>query len=243
MTKEEFGKYLKSLRKNKKLTIKELAKKAEVSHPYISQLENGHFKPSTEVITKLAGHLGESPINLMVKAGHINLEDDFNTKTTKLLKNFNDLFKGRRKNVAIVHLTTVIFSKLDELIVKYESNPLAVISFKKTNNLLTDYLNNNEITIDEVIQQNSLETEEFEEEIVEDKGIIFLMLETLRHIEEQEIQLNALNQQLNELKNKSLDRYIIEEDLTYKDHVLSDEDKQRLIDMLPILFPQYQSGN
>lgn len=239
---KEFGKYLKSLRKAKGLTLVQLKKATSLSQPYLSQIENGlKGIPSVEVLKKLAGPLGESPINLMVKAGHINLEDDFASKTSNLLKSLNGMFKGRRKNLAIVHLTTAIFSKLDELIVKYESNPLAVDSFKKTNNLLIDYLDNNQVSINEVIHQNSLELEGFEEEIYEEKGVIYLMLESLNYIEEQEIQLNALNQQLIEMKNKSLDSYITEEVITYNSHALSDEDKQRLIDILPILFPQYQS--
>lgn len=241
MDKFQFGRYLQSLRKEAALSIYKLSKLSGVSHSYISQIERGEKEiPSPEILSKLAGHLNESPLNLMIYAGYINLDDDFSTKTIDLIKSQN-MFKGRRKNPAIVHLTTVIFAKLDDSMSKFKENDLAVTSYKKTNDLLIDYLDDNEVTVDQVIQQNSSGTIQFDNEILEDKGIIYMMLEALRYIDEKELQIQALNQQLEEQANCEIQYLISKDRITYNKFELTDEDKQRLLSMLPILFPQYHT--
>jgi transcriptional regulator with XRE-family HTH domain len=74
MNKEtEFGKYLKSLRKEAKLTIRQLEEKSGVSNAYLSQLENGkRGLPSPETLNKIHKHLNISYDVLMEKAGHIS---------------------------------------------------------------------------------------------------------------------------------------------------------------------------
>jgi transcriptional regulator with XRE-family HTH domain len=65
----EFGAYLKQLRKAKGLTLCEIS---EVSHPYMSQIENGKKGlPSPDIIRKLSTALGVTHIGMMIKAGHI----------------------------------------------------------------------------------------------------------------------------------------------------------------------------
>lgn len=69
----EFGKFLKTKRKELGLTIIELANLSGVSHPYISQIENGKKgMPSTDVLSKLAEPLGLKFSELMGLAGHLN---------------------------------------------------------------------------------------------------------------------------------------------------------------------------
>jgi HTH-type transcriptional regulator, competence development regulator len=71
----EFGQYLRSLRKNKGLTIRQLEDVSGVSNSYISQIEKGEKLPSPDILRKLHEHLGVSHGELMIKAGHINLAD------------------------------------------------------------------------------------------------------------------------------------------------------------------------
>jgi HTH-type transcriptional regulator, competence development regulator len=73
----EFGLYIKSLREQKGLTLSKLAKLSGVSHPYLSQIENGRTKsvPSPDILKKLAGPLGKPQAELMVKAGHFTFVD------------------------------------------------------------------------------------------------------------------------------------------------------------------------
>ena len=55
------GERLKELRKNQRITLRQLALKSKVSKAYLSQLENERFSnPSTEIITKLCYALGVS---------------------------------------------------------------------------------------------------------------------------------------------------------------------------------------
>lgn len=66
----ELGKHLRSSRKNKGLTLVELSNKSGVSNPYISQIENGKFKPSPDVLKKLSAVLDESYLDLLRAAGY-----------------------------------------------------------------------------------------------------------------------------------------------------------------------------
>jgi transcriptional regulator with XRE-family HTH domain len=68
----EFGKYLSKLRKETKLTIKELEQQIGVSNPYISQIEIGvRGIPSPDTLQKLSLSLNVSFMELMEKAGYI----------------------------------------------------------------------------------------------------------------------------------------------------------------------------
>lgn len=73
MKAEEFGKYIKTLRKNKKMTIRQLELYSGVSNSYLSLLENGKRGiPSPEILKKLCTPLGIPYDELMEKAGYIN---------------------------------------------------------------------------------------------------------------------------------------------------------------------------
>lgn len=68
----EFGEYLRRLRKNRKLTIRQLDTYSGVSNSYISQMERGERGvPSPEILQKLAKPLGIKYEELMKKAGYI----------------------------------------------------------------------------------------------------------------------------------------------------------------------------
>lgn len=50
-----FGEFIKEKRENQKLSIREVSRISGVSHPYISQIENGKIdKPSPNILKKLA---------------------------------------------------------------------------------------------------------------------------------------------------------------------------------------------
>lgn len=72
MKADEFGKHLRKLRKNKKITIRQLELFSGVSNAYLSQLENGKRSiPSPNILQKLHKHLGVSYEYLMEKAGFL----------------------------------------------------------------------------------------------------------------------------------------------------------------------------
>lgn len=93
MEAREFGEYLKSIRKYKKMTIRQLELYSKVSNAYISQLERGERGiPSPDILKKLADPLGVEYNELMIKAGYVeenkkdsdfSLPEDFMLKVIK----------------------------------------------------------------------------------------------------------------------------------------------------------------
>ncbi len=71
---KNLGEYLKEQRRSAQLTLRQLAEEAEVSNPYLSQIERGLRRPSADVLQRLAGALEISSEALYVRAGL--LEED-----------------------------------------------------------------------------------------------------------------------------------------------------------------------
>lgn len=62
MPESAFGRWLKMLRDNRSLSLREVAQRSEVDHAYIHRLETGAKEaPSDDVINKLANALNPSP--------------------------------------------------------------------------------------------------------------------------------------------------------------------------------------
>ncbi|MEZ2661261.1 helix-turn-helix domain-containing protein [Aneurinibacillus aneurinilyticus] len=74
-----FGEYIKKLREERDLSVRELARRSNVSIAHISQTENGHRGiPKPETLKKLAEGLNHPVEDLMTKAGYLD-ESEFNT--------------------------------------------------------------------------------------------------------------------------------------------------------------------
>lgn len=140
----EFGSFIKTLRQRKGLTLSKLAEVSGVSHPYLSQIENGKIKnfPSPEVLIKLAKPLGVSFAQLMYQAGYI---DDY------------------------------------------------------------DFLTDDDEVVNQLVR----------------KGVIN---ETLKPVLDNDV--------------KEITTYLKQPDITYHGRLLSDDDKQRILAMLKVLFPE-----
>ncbi|WP_419917939.1 helix-turn-helix domain-containing protein [Candidatus Poriferisocius sp.] len=69
---EAFGSYLRSQRKLAQLTLRELSDLAQVSNPYLSQLERGLHQPSVRVIKSLAKALNLSAETLLAQAAGLD---------------------------------------------------------------------------------------------------------------------------------------------------------------------------
>lgn len=65
---EAFGKTIKRLRKEQKLTQKVLAEKADLSIDYIHDIEHGIYNPTLNVVRALAKALGLKPSELLEKS-------------------------------------------------------------------------------------------------------------------------------------------------------------------------------
>ncbi|MED4403728.1 transcriptional regulator [Metabacillus fastidiosus] len=68
----EFGKFLKRIREEKGLTLREIQELSGVSNSYLSQLENGkRGLPSPDILKKIYQSLDVDYYELMEKAGYI----------------------------------------------------------------------------------------------------------------------------------------------------------------------------
>ena len=97
------GKYLKRLRKERKLTLRAVEEKTRISNAYLSQVENSKIvKPSPSVLHKLAKCYDTSYEHLMKLAGHplpTSIEKETLEPAFRLRSNFNDLTEEERKRV------------------------------------------------------------------------------------------------------------------------------------------------
>jgi transcriptional regulator with XRE-family HTH domain len=67
------GEYIRQQRNNAKISLRQLAKQAGVSNPYLSQIERGLRKPSAEILQQIAKGLRISAEALYVQAGILDL--------------------------------------------------------------------------------------------------------------------------------------------------------------------------
>ncbi|GLW92519.1 helix-turn-helix domain-containing protein [Actinokineospora globicatena] len=67
------GAYIKQQRNNAEISLRQLARLAGVSNPYLSQIERGLRKPSAEILQQIAKGLRISAEALYVQAGILDL--------------------------------------------------------------------------------------------------------------------------------------------------------------------------
>jgi len=68
MSKKKLGRMIKKLRKEKNISLRDLAKNTTVSYVNISHIENGHVKTTKEVLTDIAIAL-DYDVDKMLAAG------------------------------------------------------------------------------------------------------------------------------------------------------------------------------
>jgi|SRR5690625_1262756 len=91
-----FGECIKEIRLSKKLTLRDVSEKCGISHPYLSQIENGKKNtPKPAMIAKLAKGLDVPYIVLLQKAGI--LEEDIADGENELFKENIRLNEENRK--------------------------------------------------------------------------------------------------------------------------------------------------
>ncbi|MFC3503020.1 helix-turn-helix domain-containing protein [Micromonospora krabiensis] len=65
----DIGGFIRDLRRNAKISLRQLADQAGVSNPYLSQIERGLRKPSAEVLQQIASALRVSTPAMYLRAG------------------------------------------------------------------------------------------------------------------------------------------------------------------------------
>lgn len=69
---EKFGQYLRHLRQQKRLTLKQVERAARVSNSFLSQVERGiRNPPHPDILNRLAAVYGVSPSDILAAAGYI----------------------------------------------------------------------------------------------------------------------------------------------------------------------------
>jgi len=70
----DIGAFIRDLRQTAKISLRQLADKAGVSNPYLSQIERGLRKPSAEVLQQIASALRVSTPAMYLRAGLLDGE-------------------------------------------------------------------------------------------------------------------------------------------------------------------------
>ncbi|HYN56641.1 MAG TPA: helix-turn-helix transcriptional regulator [Motilibacterales bacterium] len=65
----KIGEYIREQRGAAQISLRQLAKAADISNPYLSQVERGLRKPSAEILARIASGLRISAETLYVRAG------------------------------------------------------------------------------------------------------------------------------------------------------------------------------
>jgi transcriptional regulator with XRE-family HTH domain len=71
----DVGSFIRTLRENAQVSVRQLAEKSGVSNPYLSQVERGLRKPSADVLSQVAKALRVSAEVLYVRAGMLEPSD------------------------------------------------------------------------------------------------------------------------------------------------------------------------
>ena len=72
----DIGEFIRDLRRNARISLRQLAQQAGVSNPYLSQIERGLRKPSAEVLAQLASALRVSTPMMYLRAGLLDDRDN-----------------------------------------------------------------------------------------------------------------------------------------------------------------------
>jgi transcriptional regulator with XRE-family HTH domain len=72
----ELGEFIRSQREVTRMSVRRLAELADVSNPYLSQIERGLRKPSAEILQQIAKALQISAESLYVRAGILDPDHD-----------------------------------------------------------------------------------------------------------------------------------------------------------------------
>ncbi|PZS00756.1 MAG: XRE family transcriptional regulator [Candidatus Chloroheliales bacterium] len=87
----KFGHYLRELRKQRGLTLREIEERTTISNSYLSQLENGYIdQPSPRNLQRLAEAYGISYESLMTQAGYLSPRDSSATSPHRAAFNIID---------------------------------------------------------------------------------------------------------------------------------------------------------
>jgi transcriptional regulator with XRE-family HTH domain len=95
----QLGDYIRQQRSDSNVSLRQLAKLAGVSNPYLSQIERGLRKPSAEILQQIAKALRISAEALYVQAGILEQREGSGVVADAVLA--DDLLNERQKQVLL----------------------------------------------------------------------------------------------------------------------------------------------
>ena len=99
-TVEGLGEYLREQRRLAQMSLRQLSDLADVSNPYLSQIERGLRRPSAEVLQQIAKALRISAESLYIRAGILDL-DESRTRMVEDAIGLDPLLTERQKSALV----------------------------------------------------------------------------------------------------------------------------------------------
>ncbi|MNW41399.1 HTH-type transcriptional repressor RghR [compost metagenome] len=223
----EFGQFLKAIRKEKGITLNQLGHTTGLSQPYLSQIENGKKGiPSPEVLKKLA----------------LNLDIDYDELSVHAGITDGKSIKIKQMSYAASIIIDTILSITESAKTKYPNMNAYINYIENFEEHLEIGRSGGEASINDLKRMLwRLEGDEDSYESLigsrSDARKIEGLLDALSDVLEDSSELNITRNST--AKFKELILYLDQTDITYNGHVLTEQDKHRVLDVLKILFPNY----
>lgn len=100
------GRFIREQRQQAQLTLRELADRANVSNPYLSQIERGLHEPSIRVLSSIAGALDLSATTLLALMG-LGADDEGRPETEAAIRSDPLLSDDQRSSLLAVYRSYV----------------------------------------------------------------------------------------------------------------------------------------
>lgn len=98
---DDIGVFIRQQRRNAQISVRQLAEKAGVSNPYLSQIERGLRKPSADVLRQIAAALAISPPVMFVRAGLLHAKESSHVLTA--IASDPDLDESQKKMLTEIY--------------------------------------------------------------------------------------------------------------------------------------------
>ncbi|WP_282004857.1 helix-turn-helix domain-containing protein [Propioniciclava sinopodophylli] len=101
------GDFIAAQRRAAEMSLRQLAERAGISNPYVSQIERGLRKPSAEVLNQIATALSVSAESLYVRAGIIDPDEPRPTSVQRAVQTDPALTAVQKQALISVYLAFV----------------------------------------------------------------------------------------------------------------------------------------
>lgn len=99
----DVGAFIRSQRERAEMSIRKLAELADVSNPYLSQIERGLRKPSADILQQVANALRISVETLYVRAGILPDQDRRTSTVSEAIEHDPDLTSEQKSALMNVY--------------------------------------------------------------------------------------------------------------------------------------------